>query len=80
MTVKPTSTLDVEVTLSSAVGGVKTLEKYVEVFQEKRKKPNALVKPKGFIPNITWQLINKAVHKLNGKWSSREQLRSVMRQ
>jgi len=70
---KATSTLDVEVLLSEAVGDVKTLTRYVEIFREKNKH-NALVHPKKFIPTIIWHQIHKKVKALGGSWKSKERM------
>jgi hypothetical protein len=70
---KPTSTLDVEVLLSDAVGGIRHLEKLVEVYEEKGK-PNALVKPKGKLRLEDWNRLNKAVQRMGGQWKQKEAL------
>jgi len=70
---KPTSTLDVEVLLSEAVGGIRRLERLVEVYKEKGK-PNALVKPKGRLKPEDWNRLNKAVQRMGGQWKQKEAL------
>jgi hypothetical protein len=73
LTVKPTSTTDVEVILSGRLGDVRTVEKYVCVLQEKGGE-NAIVKAKGVLPYQTWLQINKAVREMGGSYKRRENL------
>jgi methylmalonyl-CoA mutase cobalamin-binding subunit len=70
---KPTSTVDVEVILSSRLGDVRTVEKFVQVIQEKGGE-NAIVKAKGVLPYQTWLQINKAVREMGGSYKRRENL------
>ena len=70
MTVKPTSSLDVECLLSEVVGGAKKLTSYVDITKEKGR-PNCFVKPRRFIPHTAWLLIHKKVKEWSGKWSSK---------
>lgn len=68
-----TSSLDVEVVLSAKLGGVKTLQKYVEVKEEKGGE-NAIVKAKGALPYTTWLQINRAIREIGGVYKRRENL------
>ena len=70
---KPTSTVDVEVILSSRLGDVRTVEKFVQIIQEKGGE-NAIVKAKGVLPYQTWLQINKAVREMGGSYKRRENL------
>jgi hypothetical protein len=70
---KPTSVVDIEVILSSRLGDVRTVEKYVSVIQEKGGE-NAIVKAKGVLPYQTWLQINKAVREMGGSYKRRENL------
>jgi hypothetical protein len=67
------STVDVEVILSSRLGDVRTVEKYVSVLQEKGGE-NAIVQAKGVLPYQVWLSINKAVHEMGGTYKRRENL------
>jgi len=73
--VKPTSSLDVEVLLSEALGTTK-IDSYVDIYKEKRK-PVALVKPKKRLRGTMWSQINSKVKEWGGTWRRREQLWDV---
>jgi hypothetical protein len=73
LTVKPTSTVDVEVLLSAKLGDVRTVEKHVQIIQEKGGE-NGIVKAKGVLPYQTWHLISKAVREMGGTYKRREGL------
>jgi hypothetical protein len=70
---RPTSVVDIEVILSSRLGDVRTVEKYVSIIQEKGGE-NAIVKAKGVLPYQTWLQINKAVREMGGSYKRRENL------
>jgi hypothetical protein len=70
---RPTSVVDVEVILSSRLGDVRTVEKDVQIFEEKGGE-NAIVKAKGVLPYQTWHLISKAVREMGGTYKRREGL------
>jgi hypothetical protein len=70
---RPTSAVDVEVLLSAKVGGIRAVEKYVSVLQEKDGE-NAIVKAKGVLPYQTWRSINKAVREMGGSYKRHENL------
>lgn len=71
---KPTSVLDCEVLLAEVLGGVKYVERYVEVYKEKGK-PNVIIRPKGgYIPNTAWKLIQRRVKKMGGSWKRFERI------
>lgn len=71
--VKPTSTVDVEVILSEKVGGVKNLQKLVEIKQEKGGE-NAIVMPKSYLRYDSWLKINRAVYQMGGTYKRKENL------
>jgi hypothetical protein len=70
---KPTSTVDIEVLLSAKLGDVRTVEKHVQIIQEKGGE-NAIVKANGILPYQTWHLINKAVREMGGTYKRGENL------
>jgi hypothetical protein len=69
LTVKPTSTVDVEVILTARLGG--TAVKYVTVQEDGE---NAVVKAKGVLPYTVWLSINKAAREMGGTYKRRENL------
>jgi len=71
---KPTSEIDVECLLSEALGGVKYVKRYLEIYKEKGK-PNVIIRPRGgYIPNIPWKLVQRRVREMGGSWKRYERL------
>lgn len=71
-----TSDLDVEVLLSDIIGDAKTVNRHVQIFEEKNH-ANCLIKPKGVIPKTIWLLINNKVKEWRGRWSRKERVWTV---
>lgn len=75
MTVKPTTSMDVEVLLSEALDTTK-IDSYLDIYKEKGK-PVALVKPKKRLARTVWMQIHSKVHEWDGKWRRAQQLWDV---
>ena len=72
---KPTTSTDVEVLLSEALGTTK-LDSYVDIYKEKGK-PVVLIKPKRRLRSTVWNQIDKKIREWNGTWRRSQQLWDV---